>query len=770
MKNTTKYSISIGKYNGQNKEPKNNNIPEKEVEILEHFDFFDHSVNSSFLYLKEYFLENFGHKYQWCLCEFSVFSKSKNVYQINISSEETKLKNSVLPDKILYLIQLKTQCNCEFKPYKEYLTCEKSKVIKKLRNLDEKIKQLEEEINKKDLSITDLNNKISESEKEKEKLKEENEQIVNNLKNEIEKLKTENENSKNKNEELNKEIAKLRKTDELKYHLNPTFEDFYDIIIDINSIKKVNREGWKVKFNEKGLEKYNKYKEKELITIGVLGNNNKGKSFLLSKISKIKLLSGTSIHTEGLSVKYPELKGYKGRQIILLDSAGFETPVLKKENNKKIEVEEKADDKDNKENTKTEENETGKDNSKELVDDEDLEKNKEFKENARDKIMTELFLENLIIKVSDILLVVVGKLTYSEQLLINKIKVEAKRQNKGRIFVIHNLQEFRTVEQVIKYISESLLKCSTFELNKRKWVTTRKDEEVKEGDKKIEKENEAKEESEKIDNNQNQKDEQNKENEIIIDIKDKIIEKDEKSEYFNIHFTEIINYEDKKLEIYHLILANEDSEAGKFYNQYTYNFIESVYNLIPEPKTFNVFDQVKENFKRLSDTILNDNIEEAKFNDNKNILEEKNIKLNYENDLSLKRCYTDELSFSFFKASKFEPKYNYFKPKENILEIRLEIPGNVKIDVNHKVVGDETIITVKGIKNKDKQPEKLNLNLFNIREFSEFELNIPLKVEYFKINSTKPMEGFPKFVNGVCIIRYELASKGEGGTASTEEL
>ena len=65
--------------------------------------------------------------------------------------------------------------------------------------------------------------------------------------------------------------------------------------------------------------------------------------------------------------------------------------------------------------------------------------------------MTELFIQNFQIKVSDILLIVVGKLTYSEQLLINKIKVESKKQNKGRIFIVHNLQEFRTIEQVQNY-------------------------------------------------------------------------------------------------------------------------------------------------------------------------------------------------------------------------------------------------------------------------------------------------------------------------------
>ena len=90
--------------------------------------------------------------------------------------------------------------------------------------------------------------------------------------------------------------------------------------------------------------------------------------------------------------------------------------------------------------------------------------------------MKEIFLQNFIIKESDILLIVVGKLTYSEQLLINKIKVESQKQNKGMIFIIHNLQEFRTKEQVENYIKNTLLKCSTFNLIKRTWISTKKDE------------------------------------------------------------------------------------------------------------------------------------------------------------------------------------------------------------------------------------------------------------------------------------------------------
>ena len=138
------------------------------------------------------------------------------------------------------------------------------------------------------------------------------------------------------NFQLQEEIKRLKKSDELKYHnyLNP--EEFYDIVIDINSIKNINREGWQVIFNEKGKQKYIEHKdqkEQKSIILGVLGNNNKGKSFILSKISEIKLLTGASIETKGLSIKYPELEGFKHRQLILLDSAGLETPVLKKEDN-----------------------------------------------------------------------------------------------------------------------------------------------------------------------------------------------------------------------------------------------------------------------------------------------------------------------------------------------------------------------------------------------------------------------------------------------------
>ena len=308
--------------------------------------------------------------------------------------------------------------------------------------------------------------------------------------------------------------------------------------------------------------------------MGILGNNNKGKSFILSRISKIKLPTGTSIHTEGLSVKYPDLTGYQGRQIILLDSAGLETPVLKNNNKEKNQ---------NKDNLQKEDDNNAH-NIRENPDEDKIEiennqnnnmkNNLIFKENARDKIVTELFLEHFIITVSDILLVVVGKLTYSEQILINKIELESQRQYKNRIIIIHNLQEFRLVEQVEDYIKNTLLNCTTFNLKKRKWISTKKDKEEK---------NDNVNEININENNINLNDihEENVNPEQEDNNNDEIKKQNLKKELKvnDIHFTEIINYGNKRyLEIYHLIIANEDSEAGNFYNQHAYNFIENIYN------------------------------------------------------------------------------------------------------------------------------------------------------------------------------------------------
>ena len=115
----------------------------------------------------------------------------------------------------------------------------------------------------------------------------------------------------------------------------------------------------------------------------------------------------------------------------MLDSAGFETPILNLKN-KNL-------------NNK----------NKEL----------EFLEKARDKSLTEIFLQNYIIKNSDLLLLVFGKLSFEEQKLLLKIKRDMKNlKRKDPLIVIHNLKEFERIIQIENYVNEILKNSSTFDL------------------------------------------------------------------------------------------------------------------------------------------------------------------------------------------------------------------------------------------------------------------------------------------------------------------
>ena len=450
------------------------------------------------------------------------------------------------------------------------------------------------------------------------------------------------------------------------------FINFYDVIIDIKSIKDINK-GWEIKMSEKGLQNYIKYNKDKIIKIGVIGNSNKGKSFLLSKISKIDLPSGTSIRTEGLSVKYPELDLFQDRKIALLDSAGLETPVLK--------------------------------NSEDV--NSGLALKDLFKEKSREKLITELFLQNYIISVSDILIIVVGILTYSEQKLLNRIKTEIQRAKiKKPLFIIHNLITYTTVAQIEDYINQYLLQSSTFDLEQGLGANTKTKNEKESG----------------------------------------------------IYYFE----KNSDPQIFHLIFANADSEAGEYYNQYTLDFLEKSYISVTDLKPFDVIQSVKDRFIVLSQEIMEFKDNEKKitkddFDANEN---SKLIKLKDKREITLKKCLIDELGFSNLKGNEFEPTCNYFKFNDNgqeKLEIRVESAGNTSLTPHLEYSGEYTIIKIKGNKKKDKYP-KFEDNIRNTREFGEFSLEIPLKTEDYLIKNAKPKIEDKK---GLIIIQYLLDKKEE---------
>ena len=539
-------------------------------------------------------------------------------------------------------------------------------------------REYENEINQLKGNKKELKNTINEY----VKIMEDDSNQINQLKKEINELKDENI-------LLKEELAKLNNNENNSIILrndilnqNESFIDFYDVIIDIKSIKDIKK-GWEIKMNERGKKKYYEYKGMKIIRIGVIGNSNKGKSFLLSKISKIKLPTGTSIRTEGLSIKYPELEGYTDRKIVLLDSAGLETPVLK----------------DNEYEIIKNENDNSNDYS--IIDNGNQSQNlkkdlKEyFKEKSREKLITELFLQNYIIHNSEILILVVGIFTYSEQKLLNRIKTIIERAKIDKpLYIIHNLITYTSISQVKEYINEFLLKSVTFDLEEGHNISTR-----------------------------------------------------------SINQNGIYFYEKKSNpKIFHLIFANEESEAGKYYNQFTLNFLENSYQNVTDLKTFDVIKTVKERFLEISKDIIDEpkNIE-LKFDDEN----EKFIKLNIKDNIILKKCLIDELGFSNLKGDGFEPKYSYYKKDKNTLIIFLECPGICSLTPDVYYEGVYNIIKLSGIKNKDKEPLKFEDSLFNTREFGKFSLEIPLKTEEFLISDIEPI----KKDDGIFIITVKIKEK-----------
>ena len=179
-------------------------------------------------------------------------------------------------------------------------------------------------------------------------------------------------------------------------------DENYDMIIDINSIMKLDK-GWDIKYNGdedkiKSIKEMINSKNKKFISI--LGHSNRGKTYILQKISKQILHPGYEITTKGISIKAFD------NNTFLLDTVGTNAPLL---------VEDKSND---------------------PRDEPDFFSQK-LNEINLCQIITNYIVQTFVIEHADILICVVGMLTSSEQQFLNKIKKNCF--GKKQLIVIHNL-------------------------------------------------------------------------------------------------------------------------------------------------------------------------------------------------------------------------------------------------------------------------------------------------------------------------------------------
>ena len=463
--------------------------------------------------------------------------------------------------------------------------------------------------------------------------------------------------------------------------------EYYDVIVCIDSILGIES-GWKVKYSEKGKEIYEKMKNKELVKVGVVGLRNKGKSWILQKFLNKDLPKGTSIKTEGLSIKYLNDEDIlKNRNYILLDSAGTEEPLL--------------------------------DNDKKLLNMNQDEALSQLELIAKDKTSTELFLQQFITNTCDILLFVVGVLTYSEQKLLTKIQ-KILKQKKGykKLFIIHNLQNFVKVKQVEDYLEEYLKHSATFALKEKMFTKTDKNS----------------------------------------------LDLGKNSKYFVETFKKN-NEDDSSLQVYHLIMGNEFDEAGSYYNDFAINYLKDHLNSFTNIKSFPVIEKIKESFVKFSEEAFENPIHENEVT----IAQDLTIKLNPEKKILFKKCFIDEMGFSNFFGSGFEPKYCVTKDNEKI-NITFEASGKItKISPECNISKDGNLIfSISGKKelkvfSKQEQNLKIYENSMKQGNFN-FIIKIPINDEIKLENPDEPefIKGKAEDGNGgIFTFSYKLLKKKE---------
>ena len=429
--------------------------------------------------------------------------------------------------------------------------------------------------------------------------------------------------------------------------------------------------GWEEEFSVKGQKNYVEKKDKPSVLISVFGNHNTGKSFILCRISDITFPCGYSILTKGLSIRYPTIEN---QNFIFLDSSGFNQSLVNNDIYK-----------------------LSKDN---LSEKEYIEKMNTI---TSDRLLTEYFILNFILYYSNIPILVLDELSFSQQELYDKAK---KLLYGNQLFVIHNLKGLEQIEQVKEFIKEILESSITFDVKK---------------------------------------------NEMMINM-------NEDTQFKNyVYHLEEINNENGKKNIIHLIMAKEGTEAGEYYNTTTFHFLRQIMNTYCNRQKFPIEERLKEFLFKISNNIMEkpiDNINQISIQDNF-------IRLTYEKDKKLKFKFYNEIIFSEqLMGNKYIPKYYYYKSQDGrFLFIELIICGDI-ISLKNKIdlLNNFYYFHYEGEKSINiENPKESEIIGFSKKKerFFNFDIKIPITeifLKEYKIYNKK-------FEYGILTLSYELFNR-----------
>ena len=428
----------------------------------------------------------------------------------------------------------------------------------------------------------------------------------------------------------------------------------YNMVIKIDSMEQLTKEGWKI-IKNKSTEK-NDYINRRVSIVSVLGNKNTGKSFILHLLTGKIIPNGYTVTTEGLSFIIPDNEENRDDNFILIDTAGTESPLL--------------------------------------IDNPENYANIDLDKMAKDRQITDFFLQKFILEKSDIFLCVVDSLTLTDQKFINRI---IKNYTNKNIFIIHNLKTFIEKNQVENYIKTTLMESLTFHLQKDEYFDLDSEENLEEN---------------------------------------------------QIFYKQIL----KNRIIVHLIIANEDSPAGNYYNRSTIKYLKKQLSQVKEKRSFDIIQNLKDFLVSFSGEIF-DKIEESSIKE-----ENECIKLVNKENLELKDCLIDVLGNNIIKDTKFKPKYRYgyfsdSSTEEKKFFLEIELFGIWKLSQRIEIKETFFIIYIHGEKEK-----KLTEREYLFKNYiPKDNFDLAIKVENIKgiVNDDPKTEE----ENGLYILIFTLRKK-----------
>jgi len=230
-------------------------------------------------------------------------------------------------------------------------------------------------------------------------------------------------------------------------------KSMYDAIFKCESINKLYHDEWTYILYNRFLERMQIKDEenRKFCTICLIGETNKGKTFLLNLLTDNELQSGIEYRTIGISCKFTNFEFEKNKiyndnqkepKFLIFDSAGRSEPLL-------IEPEKKS-----------------------KLSDEEL-KNRVEADN-KDLKLSEDFIKNFLISHSRIILVVVNQLTLAEQIFLYELKNDNEDKFE-ELFIIHNLFNFENKRDIENYIDNTIVHSIYFDISKDYFETNKTD-------------------------------------------------------------------------------------------------------------------------------------------------------------------------------------------------------------------------------------------------------------------------------------------------------